>query len=108
MENVTLDDGALSPQLAALIVTVYVPGSVKLNVFDVPTTVVDGDPLIPVPDRETIHLSAAQVDRLRVALRAAVISLGGLEDDETCASPAHVIPVQRSSGLPRAAGHSNG
>ncbi len=64
--------------------------------------------IVESADRETIHLSAAQVDRLRVALRAAVISLGGLEDDETCASPAHVIPVQRSSGLPRAAGHSNG
>jgi hypothetical protein len=63
--------------------------------------------IVESADHETIHLSAAQVDRLRVALRAAVISLGGLEDDETCAGPAHVIPVQRSSGLPRAAGHSN-
>lgn len=64
--------------------------------------------IVESADHETIHLSAAQVDRLRVALRAAVISLGGLDDDEMCAGPAHMIPVQRSSGLPRAAGHSNG
>ena len=63
--------------------------------------------IVESADRETIHLSAAQVDRLRVALRSAVTSLGGLEDDETCASPAHVIPVQRSSGLARSADHSN-
>ncbi|NGY58068.1 hypothetical protein G7043_03875 [Lentzea sp. NEAU-D13] len=59
-------------------------------------------------DRETIRLSAAQVDRLRVALRAAVISLGTLDGNNMCASPAHTIPVQRSSGLPRGADHSNG
>ncbi|NKE56765.1 hypothetical protein FXN61_07930 [Lentzea sp. PSKA42] len=59
-------------------------------------------------DRETIHLSAAQVDRLRVALRAAVISLGTLDDDDMCASPAHAIPVQRSGGLSHEADHSNG
>jgi hypothetical protein len=59
-------------------------------------------------DRETIRLSAAQVDRLRVALRAAVISLGTLDDDNMCAGPAHTIPVQRSSGLSRRADHSNG
>lgn len=59
-------------------------------------------------DRETIHLSAAQVDRLRVALRAAVISLGKVDDDNLSAGPAHAIPVQRSSGLPCEADHSNG
>lgn len=64
--------------------------------------------IVESADRETIHLSAAQVDRLRVALRAAVISLGKLDDDDLCASPAHAIPVQRSSGLPREADHSNG
>ncbi|GAB2834347.1 hypothetical protein GCM10027200_37470 [Lentzea nigeriaca] len=63
--------------------------------------------IVESADHETIHLSEAQVERLRVALRAAVISLGKLDDD-TCASRAHAIPVQRSSGLPREADHSNG
>ena len=64
--------------------------------------------IVESADQERIHLSAAQVDRLRVALRAAVISLGTLDDDDMSASPAHAIPVQRSSGLPRKADHSNG
>ncbi|MEU0885638.1 hypothetical protein ABZ345_44245 [Lentzea sp. NPDC005914] len=59
-------------------------------------------------DRETIRLTAAQVDRLRVALRSAVISLGTLDDDNVCASPSHTIPVQRSNGFPRGVDHSNG
>jgi len=36
-------------------VTVYVPGIVKLKDFDVPVTVVVAVPLSPVPVRETIH-----------------------------------------------------
>jgi hypothetical protein len=65
--------------------------------------------IVESADRETIHLSAAQVDRLRVALRAAVISLGKVDDDNNMSDgPAHAIPVQRSSGLPHEADHSNG
>jgi hypothetical protein len=65
--------------------------------------------IVESADREMIHLSAAQVDRLRVALRVAVISLGEVDDDDNmCAGPAHAIPVQRSCGLPRGADHSNG
>ncbi|MCP2243619.1 hypothetical protein LX86_002349 [Lentzea aerocolonigenes] len=60
-------------------------------------------------ERETIRLSAAQVDRLRVALRSAVISLGTLDDDDNVsASPAHTIPVQRSRGFPRGVTRPNG
>ena len=65
--------------------------------------------IVESADHEMIHLSVAQVDRLRVALRVAVISLGNVEDDNTtCDGPAHAIPVQRSSGLPSGADHSNG
>jgi hypothetical protein len=76
VENVTLDGGALWPQFAARMVTVYVPGIVKLKDFDVPVTVVVAVPLSPVPDRETIHSLLGAGTLFGAVLRFHVIVAG--------------------------------
>jgi hypothetical protein len=61
--------------LAAFKVTVWLPGSARVNVLDVSTTVVDIVPLIPVPERVMTH-SLLGAGMLFLALRRHLIVTG--------------------------------